>query len=117
MSEGFGWQKQWSLGLPRLLFRSWFMLVLGPPLFYLILIINMWFDPLGRGPFCETAFDLYFYDFLFSLCLAPVWLVLFVIAAVARRGNLGRWLWLQAISMACLASFFFYWLKTHPFDM
>jgi hypothetical protein len=117
MSEGVSRSKDWSVQLPGFLNASWFVLVLGPTFLYIAFLGYMRLDPDGRGPLYEPAVGLSLGAlFLFSF-LAPVWLLLFMLLIVRCRGNVGRWLWLQAISMLGFWLCLFYEFYTHPIDM
>ncbi len=99
MTEDVSSSEHWSASLPRFLRVSWFALVLGPPLLSIAFLGYLRLDPNGRGPLYEPACALFFGDLFLSYCLAPMWLLLFVLLIANRRGNVGWRLCLQAVFM------------------
>ncbi len=96
MSECVSSSEHWSASLPGFLQKSWFVLVLGPPL---VVFAAVSWSRIDRGS--GHALQMIVLDLLLSCFLALSWLVLFLLVVAVRRGNVARWLWPQAATMLC----------------
>ena len=80
----------WSVRLARVLFACWFVLV---PCLLLPFILEK------AGLSDEFTEAVALLSLALSFYVALLWLCLFLMAVVSRRGKLNWYLWLQAISL------------------
>jgi hypothetical protein len=86
----------WSLRLSRALFVSWFLLIS-------CLLFPFIRGRAGLGD--EISAIVALVSLALSFYGALLWLVLFVVAVITRRGRVGGYMWFQAIALVGLALF------------
>ena len=110
MIESADSSEHWSLRLAKYLYFLGYVL-----LSLLILSLAGWAAAcVGVG---VLGFAIEVSSFLFFFYGSALWLGLFLIAAVRRRGRLWLGLWLQAICLLGLVLLAIYWFSTHPIDL